>query len=206
YTQDVVELPVGTVLLLYTDGLVERRGRSIDEGLDELCRAVREGPGEPEQLVEHVLSRMVGDAERGDDIALLAVRVLAVAPQPLHVRVPSAVGSLDLVRDVLRVWLAGTPLSRIDAQDVVLAVWEACANAVEHTGQTNDEYVDVRADLTDARIRVTVDDQGPWIPPTERPDRGLGLQLMRATMSSVDIAHGAEGTRITLDKALPDST
>ena len=43
YTQDVLELPVGTVLVLYTDGLVERRGQPIDEGLARLRQAVLEG-------------------------------------------------------------------------------------------------------------------------------------------------------------------
>ncbi len=200
YSQAVVELPVGTVLVLYTDGLVERRDRSIDVGLDELLRAVGEGPREPEQLVEHVLARMIGDGERGDDIALLAVRIMAVAPQSLHVHVPSEVGSLAVVRDALRVWLGGAPLSRTEAQDVVLAVWEACANAVEHAGMTSDGFIDVHVDVIDSRVRVTVQDQGEWVPPTERPDRGLGLQMMRAAMSSVDIAPGAEGTRVTLEK------
>ena len=82
YGQAVIELPVGSVLLLYSDGLVERRGRTIDEGLEELKRAAADGPREPEQLVEHILNRMVGEEERGDDIALLAARLLAVAPRP----------------------------------------------------------------------------------------------------------------------------
>ena len=66
------------------------------------------------------------------------LRVLAVAPQPLHVRIPSDVGALDVVRDALRVWLAGASLDRTDAEDVVLATWEACANAIEHAGDARE--------------------------------------------------------------------
>ncbi|MGH3133649.1 MAG: ATP-binding protein, partial [Gaiellaceae bacterium] len=203
YSQDVVELPVGSVLVLYSDGLVERRGRPIDVGLDELQRAALDGPREPEALVEHLLARLVGSEERGDDVALLAVRLLAVAPRPLRLRVPSDVGSLDLVRDALRVWLGGTPFDRADAHDVVLAVWEACANAIEHGGDAND-FVQLQADLVDSRLRITVEDEGRWAPHVERADRGLGLRLMHAAMSSVDVAPGAAGTRVTLEKALPD--
>ncbi len=132
YTQEIVDLPVGSTLVLYSDGLVERRGESIDVGLERLRLAALAGPREPEQLVEHLLQRLVGSEERGDDIALLAVRLLAIATQPLHLRLPSDIGSLDLVRDAMRSWLAGAPVSGPEAHDIVLAVWEACANAIEH--------------------------------------------------------------------------
>jgi serine phosphatase RsbU (regulator of sigma subunit)/anti-sigma regulatory factor (Ser/Thr protein kinase) len=202
YNHAVVDLPVGTVLLLYTDGLIERRGRPIDEGLEELRRAAADGPSEPEELVEHILERLVGEAERGDDIALLAVRLLAVAPSPLRLRVPSTTGSLDLVRDAVRTWLSGAPMQRGDANDVVLAVWEACANAIEHALDPREEFVEIRAELVDSRVRITVEDTGRWTPPSERDDRGLGLQLIRASMSSVDVEPGEAGTRVTFEKAL----
>jgi GAF domain-containing protein/anti-sigma regulatory factor (Ser/Thr protein kinase) len=202
YGQEVLELPIGTVLLLYSDGLVERRGRSIDDGLDELRRAALGGPREPEELVEHVLERMVGDAERGDDIALLAVRLLAVAPKPLRLRIPSDTGSLDLVRDAVRTWLSGAPLSRTDAHDVVLAVWEACANAIEHANRPGEDYVEVGAEIVDSCVRISIEDTGAWVPPVDREDRGLGLRLIYASMSSVDVAPGDTGTRVTFEKEL----
>ena len=202
YSQAVVELPVGTVLLLYTDGLIERRDRPIDDGLEELRRAAADGPREPEELVEHILQRLIGDDERRDDIALLAVRVLVVAPRTLHLRVPSDIASLDLVRDALRMWLSGTSLSRTDAHDVVLATWEACANSIEHAAHGDGGNVDVRAELTGSGVRVAVEDTGHWTPPTEREGRGLGLQLMHSTMSSVEITADDSGTRVTFEKAL----
>ena len=59
----------------YTDGLVERRGRSIDEGLDDLREAVARAPKDPDRLLEHVLAHVVPGDVRGDDIVLLAARV-----------------------------------------------------------------------------------------------------------------------------------
>ena len=202
YSHAVVELPVGTTIILYTDGLVERRGRTIDQGLEAVRQAAVDGPGEPEELVDHILGRVVGDAERGDDIALLVVRLMAVAPKPLHVRIPSDVGALDLVRDAMRIWLVGTDLTGTDAQDVVLAAWEACANAVEHGATGDGSYVDVRAEVADGCVRISVADSGHWRPPTEREDRGLGLRLISASMSSVEVTEGEEGTRVTFEKAL----
>ena len=203
YRQTTVELPVGSVLLLYSDGLVERRGHSIDEGLARVNEAVTDGPRHPEQLVEHIVARLVGSTERGDDIALLAFRLLAVAPEPLDLRVPSDVEALGLVRDSLRVWLEGTSATPADAHDLVLAAWEACANAVEHAREPTGEHVTVRADLNDGLVRIVVEDSGSWKPPEmKRSDRGLGLRLMHSLMSSVDVARNEAGTRVTLEKEL----
>jgi sigma-B regulation protein RsbU (phosphoserine phosphatase) len=66
-----VPLPAGTVLLCYTDGLVERRGEPIDDGLARLLATVRNDPAEA--TCAAVMARM--DAEHAtDDIALLTLR------------------------------------------------------------------------------------------------------------------------------------
>ncbi|HET6623628.1 MAG TPA: SpoIIE family protein phosphatase [Gaiellaceae bacterium] len=202
YSQDVVQLTAGSVLVLYTDGLVERRGASIDEGLERLLAAIADGPRDPEPLLEHVLERIVGDVERDDDIAVLAARVFAVAPRPLELRLPGRIGSLDVVRDALRAWLEGTPADRAESEQIVLAVWETCANAVEHGHADDGRELGVRATLVDGRVEVVVEDEGEWKEPAAVPDRGLGLKLIRSVASSVDVAVGATGTRVTIEKAL----
>ena len=76
--RDEVEEPVepGSVIVLYTDGLVEHRGRPLDEGLDRLAAALASAPdGDAEAICEHLLRELAyGDLD--DDIALLVVRVL----------------------------------------------------------------------------------------------------------------------------------
>ena len=202
YRQETFELPAGSVVVLYTDGLVERRGRSIDEGLDALQAAMVAAPKDPDRLLEHILEHVVGNEERGDDIALLAVRLLPVAPRPLDLRVAADVGSMDLVRDAMRAWLRGVELRRPEAEDVVLATWEACANAIEHAVEPTDGCVAVRAWLDDSRVNVTVSDSGRWAAPTERGDRGLGLPLMESLVSSMEIEESEDGTTVTLEKVL----
>ena len=97
YRQETIELPAGTVIVLYTDGLVERRGRSIDDGLRDLQVAVLDAPDGPQdRLLEHILEHVVGSGERGDDIALIAARLLPVAPRPLELRLAARVESMDL--------------------------------------------------------------------------------------------------------------
>jgi serine phosphatase RsbU (regulator of sigma subunit) len=63
-------------LILFTDGLIERRHRHPDEGMRLLSRAAAAASqGDPEAIVNHVLSELVGhDQEPDDDVAMLAVR------------------------------------------------------------------------------------------------------------------------------------
>ncbi|HEX3194405.1 MAG TPA: GAF domain-containing SpoIIE family protein phosphatase [Streptosporangiaceae bacterium] len=65
-------VPPGTMLCFYTDGLVERRGELIDDGLDRLCRAVTAQPAEA--ACAAVMGALVGNEPARDDIALLMVR------------------------------------------------------------------------------------------------------------------------------------
>ena len=203
YRQQTVELPVGSTLILYTDGLVERRSEPIDEGLERLREAAEEASGEPERIVEHIIERLVGSGGRRDDIAVLAVRMLTVAPKPLELHLPSGERSLDLIRDALRVWLQHAPVTQLEAHEIVLATWEACANAVEHPHRGSENgSIGIVAELLGESVRVTVRDSGRWLPETGRPDRGLGLRLIRSVMSSVEIEQTESGTLVRLEKEL----
>jgi serine phosphatase RsbU (regulator of sigma subunit) len=73
----VVCLEQGATVLLYTDGLVERRNRDVDAGTAELMDALRENAGLPlDELCDVVLEQLfLPDAE--DDVAILAVRLYA---------------------------------------------------------------------------------------------------------------------------------
>lgn len=67
-----VEVPPGTLVVLYTDGLVERRGQDLDDGLERL-RGVVTAAG-PETACNRIMATMVGDQPATDDIAVVAVR------------------------------------------------------------------------------------------------------------------------------------
>lgn len=77
-----VDLPVGTTLCLFTDGLVERRGRDIGETIELLRRTVTAAP--PATNCASVMQSLVGGDEIQDDIALLVIRRTgtAAAGQP----------------------------------------------------------------------------------------------------------------------------
>jgi PAS domain S-box-containing protein len=67
--------PSSTVVL-YTDGLIERRGESLDAGLARLADAVRDGPDQPEPLRDHILARLLeSPADRYDDVTAVVARL-----------------------------------------------------------------------------------------------------------------------------------
>jgi serine phosphatase RsbU (regulator of sigma subunit) len=74
FTTSAVDLEPGTVLLLYTDGLIESRTRSLADGLDQLRAAAATRAESLGSLIDHVVREMVPDGT-GDDVAVLAVRV-----------------------------------------------------------------------------------------------------------------------------------
>jgi sigma-B regulation protein RsbU (phosphoserine phosphatase) len=67
-----VDLPLGALVALYTDGLVERRGLDLDERLELLRQAVTSTS--PEAACVRIMATLVGYQAAGDDIALLTIR------------------------------------------------------------------------------------------------------------------------------------
>jgi serine phosphatase RsbU (regulator of sigma subunit) len=74
-----IPLPAGTVVAFYTDGLVERRGESIDRGLERLREAIR--PGHPDRVARDVMRHLIGGTVPRDDIALVVMRRTATPTQ-----------------------------------------------------------------------------------------------------------------------------
>ncbi len=87
--QHAFDLPAGSVVVLYTDGLVERRDRPLEDGLAALARALRSAPGgTAAQIRDHLLATLVHD-EPEDDVCLLVVRGLPTSARPVSTRTPN---------------------------------------------------------------------------------------------------------------------
>jgi GAF domain-containing protein/anti-sigma regulatory factor (Ser/Thr protein kinase) len=191
--------PAATVVL-YTDGLVERPERSIDEGLDLLAQAAGRAPREPDAFVDAVVAEMLGPGARGDDVALLVILLDAIPLPPLALTLPARTDSLRTLRRELERWLEDASVPELDARDVVLASWEAGANAIEHAAAPPGSTFRLDAALTGDRVRVEVADNGRWKEPRFRENRGLGLRLIEALMASVDVERMDGGTRVVMER------
>lgn len=75
----VIDVAPGSTVLLYTDGLIERHGSSLDDGLDRLCRRLAGLAGEPLAFLCDALLEDMLQGTPQDDVALVAVR-LAFSP------------------------------------------------------------------------------------------------------------------------------
>ncbi|MDM7831503.1 SpoIIE family protein phosphatase [Cellulomonas edaphi] len=91
-TDHLAEVPVGSTIILYTDGLIERRGEPLHESLERLtahvaelaleCRTDGAGELDLDRLVDGLLQRFVPDGAPVDDVALIAVQLGPRAPSP----------------------------------------------------------------------------------------------------------------------------
>jgi len=71
-TESVITVDRGATVLLYTDGLIERRDRGLDEGLDTLSRAVTDVHGRPlDEAVQELTASMLLGEEGSDDVCAL---------------------------------------------------------------------------------------------------------------------------------------
>jgi anti-sigma regulatory factor (Ser/Thr protein kinase) len=127
-------------------------------------------------------------------------------PTPLRIRLPAIPASLAVIRAHLRSWLPTAAVNPTAAADVLLAVGEAAANAVEHAvrGAAGDVVVEVTARATNTGLALTIRDNGRWhAPPSATPrERGHGSRLMRALVDTVTITPSPQGTTVEMHKEL----
>ena len=205
FTPGVCMLEPGSTLLLYTDGLVERRDRPLDQGLAALRLAAEQAPVDPDAFVDDILGWAFSGDERGDDVALLAARLSTVAVADLSLTLPARADGLVKMRTSLRSWLAAAGVVPAEVEDIVLAAWEACANAVEHAQEPARETFDLEA-VRDrlGTIRLSIRDSGRWKPTLndDGTDRGLGLVLIRSLMHHVEVTSSDTGTLVEMKRQL----
>jgi PAS domain S-box-containing protein len=196
--QASLELPPGSTLMLFTDGLVERRDRSIDAGIERVTQVLARTLGSPAEAIADVVLRDLAPPQGYDDD--VAIVVHRRPPSPLRIGMPATADRLSDIRAQLTAWLhaAGTPEAL--TADIVLAGNEACTNSVEHAyrgGQAGTMRVEARVRRGEIEMRVV--DFGTWKPPTEdMPFRGRGIPLMLAVSDRVDLQRSDTGTTVEM--------
>jgi anti-sigma regulatory factor (Ser/Thr protein kinase) len=188
-------------LVVYTDGLVERRGESIDAGIDQLAAIVGPSAGSAHELIDEVFAEFeFGD--HPDDRALLAVRICPLAPDRMSLRLAPDSSSLASARASLGDWLRDHGGHEEEIFEIVFAVNEACSNAIEHPLDVQAEEIGLDAELSSGRVAIVVNDRGRWRSESASRDRGRGLELMHAFMEKVEIVQSSDGTSVRLERTL----
>jgi integral membrane sensor domain MASE1/anti-sigma regulatory factor (Ser/Thr protein kinase) len=190
-----IRLVPGSTLLLFTDGLVEKRGASIDEGLQRLATVATDCGQDIEAFCEQLLCSMVED-DTADDVALLVIRPLPLTGRPL-LRVPAEPRVLAPLRQTLRRWLRESDADPQVANDILLACGEVCTNVIEHAYGAKEGPLEISLDVRDGTAEVTIRDQGSWRP-SSGVHGGYGLPLIQELMESVELAGGPDGTVVRM--------
>jgi PAS domain S-box-containing protein len=170
-------LPERSVLALYTDGLVERRGQDLDEGISLLRQALSASHGRPlEEACDAVLSALVpGGAE--DDVALIMAKTTSLSGEKVATLALSgdrrmAGQARVFTRDKLRQW----GLSAI-GDLAELLVSELVTNALTHTDRPRQLRL-----FCDRMLTIEVADSDPRAPTvrgfTDYEESGRGIRLV----------------------------
>ncbi len=191
-----VTVPARSTLLLYTDGLVERRRSPWEDGISRAAALVQDGRGSTlDDLANQIMSGLAPSGGYQDDVAVLLYR----HPAPLELEFPGRINEVAHTRAALRSWLTRAQVNPEQTMKVLTAAGEAVANAIEHGHRHNPEgIISLRADALAYQVELTITDTGSWKAPQAVTHRGRGITLMRGLMHDVTINPDTVGTTVHL--------
>jgi anti-sigma regulatory factor (Ser/Thr protein kinase)/anti-anti-sigma regulatory factor len=209
------QLAPGELVLLYSDGLIERPHRTISDGMAELATVAGDAVtgrtlplGAAQAATVRVCALTVELLTRtgyADDVTALAAQRLAEPVPDLRLELPGARASLTRAREAFGGWLERLDAAEEDAEALHLAMVEVFTNAVEHAypGGGAPGAAAGRIELTavlgdDGCVECRVTDHGTWRPPDpSEPDRGHGLMVAGHLVDSLQVSHD-HGTTVVL--------
>ncbi|MDJ0463542.1 serine/threonine-protein phosphatase [Streptomyces sp. H27-C3] len=211
HTSGTIGLPPGSTAVLYTDGLVERRGEDIDEGVDRLETAVAGATGTPQVVCDRLIRALGVTAEHDDDVAVLVVQHPARTghnAELFHNAALELLGGIEaapraraFASGVLASWRFPVELCDLG----VLAASELVANSLQH----GTPPMRLRLRRTDRRLIIEVTDGDDHLPRRRRADpadeAGRGISIVATIASSWGSRRTPGGGKaVWCEFALPD--
>ena len=198
FAEHRVDVPIGSLVVLYTDGLVDERQRPIDETLEEVRRAAGSGPRSAGELAARLRARLPAGAHGSDDVAFMVCEAVEGYRSPetgrvaeaLRLRRPALPAAVPELRAAVLRFARAQGASPATEGDLAIAVTEACSNSVIHAyvGLPEAGTVELRAWTAGAEIVVMVADEGRgMVPRTDSPGLGLGLSLMAKMANHLEV-------------------
>lgn len=205
YTERLYHVLPGSTVLLYTDGLIERRAEAIGVGLERLRQVVADGPGDVDAFCEHIVAELFAHQLPGDDVALLALTAHATLGEHLQLTVPAVLTQLAPLRHTLSRWLTEARATPEEVFELTVACCEAASNAIGHAYGPHRATFQVTADIRDRAVDIRVTDRGQWRPTREGEDhRGRGLDVIKAFTDNTVVEQSDEGTTVHMQRRLAD--
>jgi anti-sigma regulatory factor (Ser/Thr protein kinase) len=191
----------GTTFVLYTDGLIERRGERLATRQAALQKAAAAAPVEPELLAESLIAQMIGSESPADDVAVLTVQRTVTANETLSLKVAARPEELAAIRRLLRGWLTDSGADGRAIEAVLLASGEACTNAIEHAYGPGERTFELEGVREGDDVVLVIRDHGRWRPPRGQ-NRGRGLGLMETFMDEVEVTPSETGTAVRMRRRI----
>jgi serine phosphatase RsbU (regulator of sigma subunit)/anti-sigma regulatory factor (Ser/Thr protein kinase) len=198
-----MRLDPGDTILMFSDGVVERRGHALSAGLDALVAAAATSTsGDPRNLCS--LATAAVDGPTDDDVAVLAVEHAVTPSRSATMQVPAEPTGPSRVRQWmtarLREWTVPEPV--IGA--AILCTSELTTNALLHAGTPAQVHIDLSAE----RLLVSVADTGTRGSVTRaRTDtlssRGRGLGLIEELSDTWGTDPTVRGATVWFEMLIP---
>ncbi|MFE6158129.1 SpoIIE family protein phosphatase [Streptomyces sp. NPDC056486] len=197
-----IELPVGSLLALFTDGLVEARDRDIDHGLDTLGRVLSDRHASLEELCDRAVAELLPGGSTADDTALLLVRTRELDPsQVTEWELPAEPVAAGRARDLATQQLHQWGLDEL-AFATELVVSELVTNAVRYA----EGPIQVRL-IRDRTLLCEVADTGHTSPHLrhsgEDDEGGRGLFIVAQLVQRWGTRYTRSGKTIWTEQAFP---
>jgi anti-sigma regulatory factor (Ser/Thr protein kinase) len=190
HTSGAVPFGPGCSAVLYTDGLVERRDKDIDDGVEALERALSGATGAPDIVCDRLLRSLGITAAHDDDVAILVLQhpertghdaeLFHNAALELHGGTEAAPRARAFASGVLASWRFAPELHDLG----VLAVSELVANSLQH----GTPPMRLRLRRTDRRLIIEVTDGDDHLPRRRRAEpadeAGRGISIVATIASS----------------------
>ncbi|MFD5935980.1 SpoIIE family protein phosphatase [Streptomyces sp. NPDC060333] len=211
HTSGTIALGPGSTAVLYTDGLVERRGEDIDEGVAALERALAGAQGTPSVICDRLMRALGVDADHDDDVAVMVLQQPArtgADAELFHNAALELLGGIEaapraraFAQGVLASWRFPVELCDLG----VLAASELVANSLQH----GTPPMHLRLRRTDRRLIIEVTDGDDHLPrrrraePADETGRGISIVATIASNWGCRRTPGG-GKAVWCEFALPD--
>ncbi|MFG1991092.1 SpoIIE family protein phosphatase [Actinoplanes sp. NPDC048988] len=198
-------LAVGDLLLLVSDGLIERPGREYAESLVELANVAEDTAGDrvlrdsgltvAQRVCVQTIELLLRPTGHTDDVTMLAVQRVP-PPSPLGLSLTASTAAIGRAHVAVGEWLRALGASDKDIAGIRHAVSELVTNCVQHAYRGGPPgRVRLSAELdTGGEVRVEVADDGSWHEHPPAVTGGLGLVLVEQMVHQFRLRRGHRGT------------
>jgi PAS domain S-box-containing protein len=196
FPEQSLMLPLGSLLVLYTDGLVEsKRGKLNAE--DSLAKVLQTVVGlHLANPAEAIAARLI-ETPPSDDVAILTVSAATRPLLELDITLPAQPNNGRIFRQALRRFYLAAGLTEDKISLLQVAIGEAITNSVQHAYGIRGGAVRVRGRIESGNLVIEISDTGRWRGAHE-DGGGYGLQILKGIVPDVAISAGENGTVVRL--------